>query len=123
MCDPAPRVIYLHPAVTSAGLLATTVLGSGAGLYAVAGGSTITAVALLALTAYSAITTIALLARRASPIRQPAAPDPRRTPARTSAIQVLAVEAATVPALPAARPDIDAAAPTRTATSAPSPST
>ncbi|MEU0516664.1 hypothetical protein [Streptosporangium sp. NPDC006007] len=108
MCEPAPRVVYVHPAITGAGLVATVVLGSGMGLYAVAGGSTVTAWALLGLTGYSAITTIALLARRASPVRQTTPPMPARTPARTTTARVLASR--TTPALPAAdRLAVDAA--------------
>ena len=101
MCEPAPRVIYVHPAISGAGLLITAVVGSGVALYAVAGGSTVTAWALLGLTGYSAITTILLLAKRANPVRTVAPrPQPARAPARTTTARVLASR--TTPALPAA---------------------
>ncbi|MER5622527.1 hypothetical protein ABT061_15930 [Streptosporangium sp. NPDC002544] len=76
------------------------VAGSAAALYAVAGGSTITAWVLLGLTAYSALTTILLLVRRANPMRPAAAAAPMRAPARTQVARVL--ETRPAPALPAA---------------------
>lgn len=104
MCEPAPRVVYVHPAISGAGLLVTAVVGSGVALYAVAGGSTITAWALLGLTGYSAITTILLLAKRANPVRQAPAAVPVRRPARTAVRAQAAIVAHTTPTLPAATP-------------------
>lgn len=97
MCAPEPRV------TAGAGLAVCAVIGSGFGLYVVAG-TALNAFVWMFLTGWAAIASILLLRRHANPVRQAAQAPARRVPQRVHA-QILASRP--MPALEAARPAID----------------
>ncbi len=94
MCAPtaAPSSTLADVLASPAAMVAAAVIGSGATLAMLAGGSTILAWAVIGLTGWAALSTIALIAVLASPKRKvvvQAAPAPPRRPQTTTGIRVL----------------------------------